>query len=126
LVSLHGRPPKWFLRAMLAEAVAAIYGAVTARLERQFRHAAAVAACGFEHLAFRAIIGPVVTAALIALAAAVAAIRAAATLRLAGFAASRTTSGIVGEALLGVEVLFTGGECKLRIAIGARKVSIGI
>jgi hypothetical protein len=27
---------------------------------------------------------------------------------------------------LGVEVLFTSGECKLRIAIGAREISIGV
>src|SRR5580704_1755007 len=117
---------EWLLRAMLTEAVAAVDGAIAARLERQFRHAATVAACGLEHLALRAIIGPAVAAPLVALAAAGAAIRAVAALCLAGFAAGRTTTGIVGEALLGVEVLFTGGECKLRIAIGAREVSISV
>jgi hypothetical protein len=117
---------EWRLRAVLAEAVAAVDGAIAARLERQFRHAATVAACGLEHLALRAIIGPAVAAPLIALAAACAAVRAVAALSLAGFATSRTTTGIVCEALLGVEILFTSGECKLRIAIGAREVSIGV
>jgi hypothetical protein len=117
---------EWRLRAMLAEAVAAVDGAIAARLERQFRHAATVAACGLEHLAFRAIIGPAVAAPLVALAAACSAVGAVAALSLAGFATSRTTTGIICEALLGVEILFTSGECKLRIAIGAREVSISV
>src|SRR5450755_2621328 len=114
------------LRAVLAEAVAAIDGAVAARLERQFRHAAAIAAGGFEHLALRAIVGPAVAAPLIALAAAGSPIGAAASLRLTRVAASRATSGVVGEALLGVEVLFASRESELRIAIRARQGSIGI
>jgi hypothetical protein len=117
---------EWLLRAMLTEAVAAVDGAIAARLERQFRHAATVAACGLEHFALRTIVGPAVAAPLIALAAAAAAIRAAAALCLAGFATCRTTTGVVCKAFLGVEILFTSGECKLRIAIGAREVSIGV
>ena len=98
-------------RALLLEAVAAIHGLVTARLERNLGNAAAARACCFEHLALAA---ATVTAAAAATATATAHARG-----LAGLPAIRATAGLVLEALLFVELLFAGGKRELIPAVDA-------
>jgi hypothetical protein len=94
------------------EAIATVDGLVSARLERNFGHAAALAASGFEHFA---------------LAAAAAAGAATATASgLAGRAAIGTTVRLVGEALHRVELLLARGKGKLAPAIHAGQHFIGV
>jgi hypothetical protein len=84
------------------EAIATENRLVAARLKRDFRHAAALAARGFEHLA--------VTGA------------ATAVCRAAGFArrtAVRAAAGLVGKALHCEKLLFSGSESELLSAVDA-------
>jgi len=90
----------------LCEAVAAVDGAVAARIERKFGDAAALAARGLEGLASRPIVGAMVAAGRSAM-------------RLTSLAALRTTSGIAREALLGEEVLLRRSACELLVAVAA-------
>ena len=88
------------------ETIAAIHGLIAARLERNFRHAAALAACRLEHLAARA--------------AAVSATTAAATTGgLPGGAAVVATAGLIGEAFARKELLLTRRERERACAIDA-------
>ena len=77
------------------EALAAVDGTVVVRLERNLALLAAVGAGSVEHLAGRSLTA----------------------LSLAGVAAITASLGLVGEALLGVELLLAGGENEFASAI---------
>lgn len=97
-----------FLRASSCEAIAAVNRPVTTRIERDFGHAAAFAACCREHLPFWTIARGVFAA------------TGSVALRLARFTTIRAAPGILCEALLGVEVLLRSRERELSIAVAAR------
>ena len=101
---------------MTLEAVAAVDGLVTPRLERHFCRAAAAAAGRAEHLPL--------TAAAAAVKARSAA--AAALLRFTRSPAIRATARLVLETLLGIELLLAGGEGELLSTIHACDKLIGI
>ena len=77
------------------EALAAVYGAIVVRLERNLALLATVSAGSVKHLAGRSLTA----------------------LSLAGVAAITASLGLVGEALLGVELLLAGGENEFASAI---------
>jgi hypothetical protein len=81
----------------VAEAVVAVDGAVVARLEGNLAGLAALSANSLEHLASRS--------------------SALTTLCLASVAAIAASLGLVGEALLSVELLISGGENEFASAI---------
>ncbi len=95
------------LRAGLLEAVAAIDGAVAAWLEGHACFTSAAGALRGVHLTFAAI------------AAASAAVRAAALLRLARRAALGATRGVVGQPTARIKFLLTRGENEIAPAIAA-------
>jgi hypothetical protein len=89
------------------EAVFAVDRLVAARLERNFRYAAALTAGRLEHLTALAAAAAVATAAAFAA---------------AGFASGTAIGaavGLIGEALLREKLLFTRGECERLSAIDA-------
>lgn len=98
-----------FLRASSCEAIAAVNRPVSARVERDFGHAAAFAARRREHLAFWTVARSVLAA------------TSRVALRLARFTAIRAAPGILREALLGVEVLLRSRERELSIAVATRQ-----
>src|SRR5579883_415003 len=97
-----------------SEAVAAIHGLVAARLERNFRYAAALTARCLEHLA-------TATAAAATVVGTAATAAAAATGRFTRRAAIRAPAGLVGESFAGVELLLTCGKRKGASAVDAIK-----
>jgi hypothetical protein len=94
--------------AATAKAVPAIDRLISARLERNFRDAPALAAGCLEHLASGT-----------TSAAAAAAVRR--TSGLASRAAFRATAGLIGKALHREELLLAGGKRELRSAVNAGK-----
>jgi len=96
-----------------SEAVAAIHGLVAARLERNFRYAAALTARCLEHLATATAAAATVVG--------TAAAAAAAAGRFTRRAAIRAPAGLVGESFAGVELLLTCGKRKGASAVDAIK-----
>ena len=96
------------------EAVAAIHRLVAARLERNFRHTAALAAGRAEHLALAAA----------AEAAAASAALTATARRFTRGAAIRTTVRLVGKALHGEELLLAGRKRELTRTIDTVQIFI--
>src|SRR5205823_1183519 len=106
LLLWHLVAPRW---ATLLEAVAAVHGLVSARLERNARLASAVAACRGEHLALAAAVSAATTATVVATTAAAtvptATTTASATLRATRGTVSGATGGGVLESAARVKLL---------------------
>src|SRR5579883_502754 len=96
-----------------SEAVAAIHGLVAARLERNFRYAAALTARCLEHLATATAAAATVVG--------TAAAAAAAAGRFTRRATIRAPAGLVGESFAGVELLLACGKRKGASAVDAIK-----
>jgi hypothetical protein len=108
--------------ATAGEAVAAVDGLVATRLERHFGRLTALAAGRLEHLAATAARSS--TAATGAVASTAAAARTA--LGLTGRAAFGATVGLILEAFAREELLFSGAENELTVAINAAQGFISI